>query len=341
MDQRRSFVSLSVRLDGIVDVLILLALSGSWLGLFGHWHWLADIFTHFRWQYLILCVVAVVWSIWRRRKLVAWISGLTLVLNAVLIGGLLFTLQKPSGTAVPDFKLRVVSLNILTENRRHQEVLDYLRQADADILFLMEVDDTWAKAMEPLKQSHPHHLVHTQEDNFGVALYSRLPLKAAQVLHRFEHGLNLDPYTPPTMEARLVVGTRELVMYGIHTVPPGGPVQWRSRNLLLEDIGRQAAALKEPVLVFGDLNSTPWCEGMRSLLRGGRLGFHVPQPSWAPTWRITTPFAIPIDHALCTPPLAILSREIGPDLGSDHRPQVLEIRWMDGSACCDTVGAAH
>jgi endonuclease/exonuclease/phosphatase family metal-dependent hydrolase len=79
---------------------------------------------------------------------------------------------------------------------------------------------------------------------------------------------------------------------------------------------------------------------MRSLQRSGRLAFHRPSPSWTPTWRTTTPFAIPIDHALCTPPLAIQSREIGPDLGSDHRPQVLEIRWMDGAACCEPT-AAH
>lgn len=340
MTQSRPFFSASARPEGIVDVLILLALAGSWLGMLGHWHWLLDIFSHFRWQYLILCVVAVVWSLWRRRKVVAWISGLTLVLNAVLIGGLLFTLQKPVGTAVADFQLRVVSLNVLTGNRRHQDVLEYLREADADILFLMEVDDTWAKAMEPLKQSHPHHLVHTQEDNFGVALYSRLPLKAAQVVHRFEHGLNLSPYTTPTIEARLVIGNREVVLYGLHTLPPRNPTFWHHRNLLLEDIGRQAAALPEPVLIFGDLNATPWCEGMRSLLRSGRLGFHASTPAWAPTWSVTKPVAIPIDHALCTPPLTIQSRQIGPDLGSDHRPQVLEIRWKDGAACCDPA-AAH
>lgn len=340
MAASRPFFSPSVRLDGALDVLILLALSGSWLGLFGHWHWFADLFSHFRWQYLILCVVAVGWSLWRKRRLVTCLSGLTLALNVVLIGGLLFTVQTPTGTAVPDFKLRIVSLNILTENRRYQDALDYLGKADADILFLMEIDTAWAEAMEPLKQSHPHHLVHAREDNFGLALYSRLPLKEAQVVHCFDHGLNLNPYTLPTMEARLVIGTHEVVLYGVHTQPPLGPTKWRNRSLLLEDIGRQAAALPVPVLVFGDLNATPWCEGMRSLLRSGRLGFHMPTPAWAPTWRITSPFAIPIDHVLCTPPLAIQSREIGPDLGSDHRPQVLEIRWMDGAACCDTA-AAH
>ncbi|MES2598137.1 MAG: endonuclease/exonuclease/phosphatase family protein [Verrucomicrobiota bacterium] len=338
--QNRAFASASVRLDGIVDVLILLGLSGSWLGLLGHWHWFLDIFSHFRWQYLLVCVLAVVWSLGRKRRLVAWISGLTLLLNAVMIGSLLVSLQKPSGTALPDFNLRLVSLNILTENRRHQEVLDYLRQVDADIIFLMEIDEVWAKAMEPLKQTHPHHLEHVREDNFGLALYSRLPLKTAEVLHRFEHGLNLNPYTPPTIEARVLIGAREVVLYGIHTLPPGGGLQWRSRNWLLEDIGRQAAALPEPVLVFGDLNATPWCEGMRSLLRGGRLGFCMPNPSWAPTWRVTSAFAIPIDHALCTPPLVILNRQIGPDLGSDHRAQVLEIRWMDGAASYD-AGTAH
>ncbi|WP_170266504.1 endonuclease/exonuclease/phosphatase family protein [Brevifollis gellanilyticus] len=341
MTQSRPFVSASVRLDGILDVLILLALSGSWLGVFGHWHWALDVFAHFRWQYLIFCWIAVGWSLWRRRKYVAWISGATLALNAAMIGSLLFTLPSPTGTEVPDFKLRVVSLNVLTENRRHQDVLDFLRKADADVIFLMEIDHVWAEAMKPLEQSHPHHQVYPREDNFGVAFYSRLPLKDVHVTHRFEHGLNLDSDPPPTIEARLSIGARELVMYGVHTLPPGGAMQWRSRNFLLEDIGLQAAALKEPVLVFGDLNATPWCEGMRCLLRAGRLGFHMTTPPWAPTWRVTSPFAIPIDHALCTPPLAIQRREISGNLGSDHRAQILDIRWMDGAACCEVGAGGH
>jgi len=36
---------------------------------------------------------------------------------------------------------------------------------------------------------------------------------------------------------------------------------------------------------------------------------------------------IPIDQALCTPPLIIAARHMGPEVGSDHRVQVLELQF--------------
>jgi hypothetical protein len=36
---------------------------------------------------------------------------------------------------------------------------------------------------------------------------------------------------------------------------------------------------------------------------------------------------VPINHALTTPSLVIAGRHIGPDVGSDHRPQFREVGW--------------
>jgi len=47
----------------------------------------------------------------------------------------------------------------------------------------------------------------------------------------------------------------------------------------------------------------------------------------APSGGAGTVLGIPIDHALATPPLVIARRRIGPDVGSDHRPQLLEVGW--------------
>jgi hypothetical protein len=47
MNPRRPFLSFSVRLDGVWDVIIVLALAGSWIGLLGQWHWAFDLFSHF------------------------------------------------------------------------------------------------------------------------------------------------------------------------------------------------------------------------------------------------------------------------------------------------------
>lgn len=329
MPAHRSFLSPGIRLDGVCDVVILLALSGSWIGLLGHWHWFADLFAHFRWQYLIVSLLAVLWSIWRRRRKVAGLSVITLMLNAWLIGSLAGRTSFSAKSSVSHEGVRVVSLNVLTSNKRHGEVLEYLRSCDADLIFLMEVDDVWSSAMEPLIATHPHHLMHPQSDNFGIALFSRLPLQELRVVHEFQMGPDIGPYTTPSVAARLQIGTRELLFYGIHPVPPGGNTAWLSRNNQLRAVARHIAASKTPSLVMGDFNSTPWCEGMRSIREVGSLDFHSSLPPWQPTWRVTSVFAIPIDHTLCTSSLIITRRQIGPDVGSDHRPQWVEVHWAE------------
>jgi endonuclease/exonuclease/phosphatase (EEP) superfamily protein YafD len=86
--------------------------------------------------------------------------------------------------------------------------------------------------------------------------------------------------------------------------------------------------LDAPVLLVGDLNATPWSHGMRLLRDGTDLGYRSPDPAWTATWYSFYLLGIPIDHALATPPLVIARREIGPSVGSDHRPQLLEIGWQ-------------
>ena len=104
MAPARPFLSPSVRIDGVLDVLILLALSGSWLGLLGKWHWFLDLFSHFRWQCLLISAIAVAWSFWRKRRAVAWISIITVVLNSWLIGSLIVTTKPSDGKLADDFQ---------------------------------------------------------------------------------------------------------------------------------------------------------------------------------------------------------------------------------------------
>jgi endonuclease/exonuclease/phosphatase (EEP) superfamily protein YafD len=157
-----------------------LGLAAPWLGLLGKWHWLLDLCTHFRWQALVVCAVALGWAVAKRRRVVLGVALLSLALN----GWLFFKIAAApsSGNVRPDFMVRIVSLNVLTSNPDHAAVLTFLQQADADILFLMEVDQRWAQALQPLLLTHPHHLIKPRQDNFGLALFSRLPLEELRLL---------------------------------------------------------------------------------------------------------------------------------------------------------------
>ncbi len=307
---------------------LFLGLAGSWLGLLGRWHWVLDLCSHFRWQGTVVALIALAWGGWRKRRGVMGAAVLTLMLNGWLLA--LPTGQETPGNARPGFKVRVVSFNVLTSNQNHAAVLDWLRQADADIIFLMEVDRVWAKALEPILTTHPHHLVQARSDNFGLACYSRVPLEKVRFLGGDElmrPGVPGAELCQDSIEARLTTAGRDWTFLGTHPVPPMGGDYAAARDGQLRALSGHIAQAGVPVLVAGDLNASPWSHGFRQLTGGTTL--RGASGAWKPTWRNGSLFAIPIDHALATPPLVIKNRTIGPDLGSDHRAQVVDVTWAE------------
>ena len=326
MPDKPSFISPEVRWLGLVDAGLFIGLAASWLGLLGSWHWLLDLCSHFRWQGTLVCLVALAWAGWQGRRWVMRAALLTLLLNAgwwARPGP-----SAPSGYPAPDFGVKIISFNILTTNQNHAGVLSWLQQADADIIFLMEVDRVWAKALQPLLTTHPYHLIQPRSDNFGLALYSRLAPEKMVVLD--SAALQSGGFSEPdlcmdSIECRFKTGGRGWIFLGTHPVPPMGGAYAAARDWQLEALSRHIARAGLPALLAGDLNASPWSHAFRQLTRATSLR---PAPgAWIPTWRVGSLFALPIDHALCSPPLIFKTRIIGPDLGSDHRPQLVEVGW--------------
>ncbi len=82
-----------------------------------------------------------------------------------------------------------------------------------------------------------------------------------------------------------------------------------------------AASHSGKAVVFGDLNTTPWSPHFGRLLAEGRLVRAHPRWGVVPTWMVDHPWvALPLDHVLVSPEIGVTSVEVGPDLGSDHRP---------------------
>lgn len=295
------------------------ALLPSWLGLLGGWSWILDLFAHFRWQYLAAGLVVLAIAAWRRAWWVIAAAGCTLLLNAVLIGRLAWPHDAGGARSAAGSGLSVVALNVQRVNSRKQEVLEYLRAADADVIVLMEVDRHWMQALQALQETHPHQLAQARDDNFGIALFSRIAVAEAATPALTDSGV-------PSIVATLQHQGRELVLIGTHPPPPVGARLAGLRDQQLRALARRVAAESRPVLLVGDLNATPWSHGVRQLT-SGRLGFRGASKPWIPTWRFGSVLAVPIDHALCTAPLRITGHAIGPDVGSDHRPVAISIGW--------------
>lgn len=310
----RSLFTLGFSLGGLVEVAILLALTAPWLGLLGRWHWVLDLLTHFHWQYAVTSLLALLWLGFRRRWFHAGAALVTLLLSVFMLAG------EMQITGFKGGPMRVVSLNVLAGLPNKQPALEWLRKSEAEVLLLYEVDSGWAEAFQSLKPEYPHQFIELRSDNFGVAALSRVPMQTELVQGPGS--------LTPSVQVKVEMAGHPLLLLGIHPVPPMGEAWAVARDTQMTDLARHVAAQELPVLVAGDFNASPWSAGVRLLRTGNSLGFRASFPMTRPTWMARSIFAIPIDLVMTTPQIGIVEREVGPDVGSDHRPQVLDIGWL-------------
>ncbi len=104
------------------------------LGELGRFHWLAELFVHFQAQYLVGLLILGSAFLLLRGYRGALVCFFLLILPAFKIGALYQGAPANGGVA----GVRVVAFNVLGSNRRHSEVVDWLHETDADVVFLSE-----------------------------------------------------------------------------------------------------------------------------------------------------------------------------------------------------------
>ena len=283
-------------------------------GLFGRVWWVLDLFAHFRMQLGVALVICVAVSWFLRQPRVTFLALLFSLVNFIVVAPQL--VYQPTAEARGQDSVRLVHVNINKYNRDLESALEFFRETDPDVLVIVEANERLATALEPLKDRLPHAFVETR-GRFGVALLSRYPMAARSVY-----------FTPHNPSVVAVIDTPHgpLRIVGTHPRSPASARRAHRRDAQLGVIASFVRAGTEPTVLLGDLNTTPWGHAFRALAEESELrdtsrgvGF---QWSWpASFW----PLAIPIDHALVSADVRLLDRRMGPSIGSDHLPLVLDI----------------
>lgn len=304
-----------VSLGTAFDVVAFLALSFTWLGSLGRFHWLLDLLSHFRLQYALVCAVVLLYAILRRRVALILAALVSLLWNVQLIHAVHRTAEPPATAGKP---LKVMTFNVMGNNDDHVAVIEHVINVDPDIVCLLETGEDWRLSLEPLRVKYPYRVEELGVGYFSIACYTRIPLKSSQV-RRFA------PWGLPSVILNMDHLGTPLTFIGTHPLPPmeaEDAAVWRE---ILSQLGDLVSTIDGNVIVGGDLNATPWCQGMRQLLSKGGLGYHSVDPVWHPTWGLHLPMMIPIDHILTKGSFIIRKRHIGPPMGSDHRSVTAEL----------------
>jgi endonuclease/exonuclease/phosphatase (EEP) superfamily protein YafD len=148
-------------------------------------------------------------------------------------------------------------------------------------------------------------------------LYSRAPLGDARIA-RYGAG------STPSAVARVALGGRTLTFVLVHPPAPysrGNASGHRNefRALASEPFGR-------PLAVCGDLNAPPWSWAYDHLVSEADL-VDANGDRLDGTWPALLPgfLRLPIDTCLLSDGVTVTERDVGPAVGSDHLPVVLEL----------------
>jgi endonuclease/exonuclease/phosphatase (EEP) superfamily protein YafD len=313
----------NLSLWGLIEAGAMMLCAATVTSFLGRVWWLFSLPTHFPLHLGVALAAVASASAIRRRWRVAVICGGFALVNLGLVVATLWPPPPTAGTITSGARLRLAALNVHTANERTDLVLGFLRQADADVILLMEVDERWMAALAPLDADYPHQIAAPREDNFGIELFSRLPLTNAQVLE-------LGSAELPSLSANFNLGGREVLLLGTHPLPPGTAEYSRQRNEQLRALAAHVREQRVPVMVLGDLNTTPWSPFFADLLRGSGLRQTSRGRGLCGTWPASLPVGrIALDHCLLSPVFAVASQQVGPKVGGDHLPLVVEVQWRE------------
>jgi len=295
-------------LEGASALLVVATL----LGFCGRWHWFPDLFSHFRVQYLVALSIVGGSLLLLPRKGWAMACFACAVVNFAPILPMYVDREDPPHLE-PDSTLRAMLLNVNTRLGEPDAVTQLVREHEPDLVALLEIDSRWLEALESLATSHPHVVTRPRGDNFGIGLFSRFPIEESRIVE-------IGPTTVPSIRATVSTEQGRLRLLATHPPPPVGPTYSRWRNEQLADL---SASLDPsgPLLLLGDLNTTPWNVHFRRLLERSGLHDSARGHGVQTTWPADNLLLrIPLDHCLHSSSIVIEDRWTGPGVGSDHLP---------------------
>lgn len=314
--------------------------AGFYFAFHDRWWWLFVLNSFALYFFFPLPVLIVVALLVRRGTL--WLgAGVVFALGVYLFGGLLLPTVKANTSDAPT--VTVMTYNMLGYNERPASAIAALRESNADIIALQELNPIQAAAIDKeLSVEYPHRVLVPQPRVSGMGIISRYPLTR---VNASLPGRWVGP--PLVVRASLDSGSTTVITF--HAIPPTGSKLLsndviREREQQMQTLTNFAAAQSTPVIALGDLNATDRSEAYAVATRvfadswrsaGWGFGhtfpgaasfgssrpriFDVPVPKWL----------IRIDYVFHSAGWRTLDARLGPWDGiSDHRPVVAELQRL-------------
>lgn len=271
----------------------------------------------------VLIAAAVCWFIRYRR-----VGTATTLLAIVMLLPLLRHYVPKSPPVMSGSSLRIVSANLFSQNRDEASIVRAIRDADADVIVLLEVTP-WSYSLLRREFGATHRYEHRPRYNGGGMVMSRVPFREAT-----------PPVQLPSNHTRVPLvfelDGRELAIYPVHLVSPGSLRLIAQNREQIRELLKIDAAEARPMVIVGDCNMTPLTSNFGALREAGFRNTHQligwgAGNTWGPSWWrwLNRMPGVQIDQIILQRGLTARSHRVGLDTGSDHRPVIAEIGFED------------
>lgn len=296
------------------------------LPLIKHSYWVFRSLEYPRFQKFIICVAVfigwgILYSFTRQINIYALAALCAAIIYLIfkIYNYTVFAPKEVRGIKSRDEKneIKVLSANVFQDNTQYQRLLEQIKSADPDVIFLLETDDKWEAGVQQLEADYPHMLKAPLDNTYGLLFYSRFPLSDGKVNYLIKNDI-------PSIEAIIHLPSGVKVqLWGLHPEPPvpGESLYSTAKDKELMKIALKARDCELPILVFGDLNDVAWSytttlfSKVSDLLdvRKGR-GFY--STFSAKHWFLR----FPLDYIFCSAEFGLVQMRRLPYNGSDHYP---------------------
>lgn len=235
----------------------------------------------------------------------------------------------PAGDAP---SLTVMTVNVMYGRVRDADLLTEIDRHAPDVVVIQEYSPAFdRRIVSALRERFPHSCLAPRDDAFGMAVFSRLAfVEPAESFPALPRGASAFQPSEPQIRVVVQAGDHEVVVQGVHTLPPVSPRYLSEQRRLCRGLAAYAQVEHRPLVLAGDFNHTP-SSAPAAWLRGAGLtdahstagvGRGLTWPASGGVWSIA---GFRLDQILVTEGMTVEWCRVGGDIGSDHRPVIARI----------------
>lgn len=293
----------------------------------GRYFWIADLFNHFVFQYILGAIIfAIIFIVLKK-----WKALLLPALTLLLCFPKFSYLENSQSISNDETKstYNIVHFNKLVTNIAIDDIEQWIRslKPQPHTIVLHEASYNDLQLATALSDLFPHQIKEPREHAFGTIILNRTPFNKIEKI-----GIVDVPIENFALKAQFSIEgiTNDITLFALHAVPPMSDGYWSQRNTELEQISKLIRQdVTDNIIFTGDWNITPYSPFFRDTLDVSGLKV-VREPIFAKaTWPDFGKIAgfpllqIPIDHILFSSALTPAFKKVEKPLGSDHHPTIM------------------